>query len=89
MKRIFGAATVALVAGAAMFVSIPCAGAVAISPTCEVFGIDGSGNPTGAALFSGVALPPINVPELGSGNVVAGTTFRCTPAARRRRCPTE
>jgi LPXTG-motif cell wall-anchored protein len=71
------AATAVLAAGV-LVLTAPAAQAVAISPTCDVQGIDANANPTGAVLFSGVALPDIALPDLGSGTVATGTVVPVT-----------
>jgi len=61
---------------------------VSISPTCDAFAADASGNPGAVALATGVSLPAINIPSLGSGSSVApGTSFVVSTASTKITLP--
>jgi LPXTG-motif cell wall-anchored protein len=77
-RKFHSLAAAAVLAAGVLVLAAPAAQAVAISPTCDVQGIDANANPTGAVLFSGVALPDIALPDLGSGTVATGTVVPVT-----------
>jgi LPXTG-motif cell wall-anchored protein len=54
--------------------------ATAVTPTCDSFAIDANGNPVQPPIATGNELAPLDIPNLGAGNVSVptGTTFPVT-----------
>jgi LPXTG-motif cell wall-anchored protein len=74
-RRARGLVIVPLLAGAFVMATAGAAQAKSLTPLCDAFAADASGQPTGAPLATGQSLDPLNIPDLTHADVETGTAF--------------